>query len=130
MQPIINEFYGFLKKGEIIGFKCSDCGFVSLPPRGVCLQCGGFNLSWVQLSGRGKLLFASVGTHRLMEVEFIQGTVKLEEGPVIPGRVFIDDFDFSKPEKIWEYNKAGISVMAEVVKNPLGVESIAFKIHQ
>lgn len=85
-------------------------------------------MDWVQLSGKGSLLFASAGTHRLLGLDFIQGTVKLEEGPVIPGRILIEDFDFSTPEKIWEYNRAGLPVIAEVVMNPLGVGSIAFRI--
>ena len=129
LQPIINQFFGFLKKGKLMGFKCGDCGFVLLPPRGVCCRCGGFHLSWVPLSGKGELLFASVGTHGLTGVKFVQGTIELEEGPIIPGMVLIDSFDFSKPEKIWEYNQAGIPVIAEIKKNPMGVEGIIFKIN-
>lgn len=63
-----------------------------------------------------------------MGLDFIQGTVKLEEGPLVPGMVIVDDFDFSHPERIWDYNAANISVLTEIVKNPLGVESIAFRI--
>jgi hypothetical protein len=63
-----------------------------------------------------------------MGLEFIQGTVKLEEGPLVPGRIIVDDFDYSRPEKIWDYNQAGISVMAEMTKNPMGVDSIAFRV--
>lgn len=114
----------------MMGLKCDVCGYVLLPPRGLCPQCGSSNLIWIQLSGRGKLLFASAGTHRLMRIEFILGTVKLEEGPIVPGVVFIEGFDYSKPEKIWEYNQADISVVAEVTQNPAGTESIAFRIIQ
>jgi len=111
-----------------MGAKCDACKHVMLPPQSVCGQCYGYDLSWIELSGRGKLLYASVGKHRLMGLDFIQGTVKLEEGPLVPGMVIVDDFDFSHPEIIWNYNVANISVLAEIVKNPLGVESIAFRI--
>ncbi len=128
MQPIVRQFYEYLKSGKIMGLKCGECGYVLLPPLGTCLKCGSYDLNWVPLSGRGELLFASVGTHRLMGLEFIQGTVKLEEGPLVPGRIIVDDFDYSRPEKIWDYNQAGISVMAEMTKNPMGVDSIAFRV--
>ena len=128
MEPIVNRFYGYLKEGKIMGFKCDDCKNILLPPRGICPHCGGCNMNWIQLSGEGRLMFASVGTHRLMKIDFIQGTVKLKEGPLVPGMVLIDDFDFSKPETIWDYNQADLPVMAEVTQNPQGVAAIAFRL--
>ena len=113
-----------------MGLKCGDCGYILMPPRGICPKCGSYDLSWMQLSRKGKLLFATVGRHRLMGIEYILGTVKLEEGPIIPGMVIIEDFDYSKPEKIWKYNQANIPVMAQVIQNPEGAESIVFKVIQ
>ena len=80
------------------------------------------------MSGRGKLLLASLGKHRIMDTPIIQGTVKLAEGPVVSGMIIIPDFDFSKPERIWEYNLANIDVATEVINNPEGVEAVAFKV--
>ncbi len=80
------------------------------------------------MSGRGKLLLASLGKHRLVNTPVIQGTVKLEEGPVVSGPIIIPGFDFSNPEKIWGYNRANIDVTAEIIKNPEGVEAVAFKV--
>ena len=64
-------------------------------------------LSWVSMSGRGKLLFASVGPHRMMGIEFLLGTVKLEEGPLVSGMLLDDTFDLTKPAEIMKYYGAG-----------------------
>ena len=83
---------------------------------------------WVPISGRGKLMFASVGPHRMMGIEFVQGTVKLEEGPWVSGMVLDDSFDVTKPEEIMKYYEGGTDVVAEVTKNPEGVEAVAFRV--
>ncbi len=128
MEAVVNLFYGYLKRGKIMGFKCSGCGAVLFPPQGLCSSCGSNDLSWVPMKGRGKLLFASIGLHRMMGIDYLQGLVKLEEGPCVPGMLLDDSFDLSKPEKIWEYNKADIDVVMEVIKNPQGAEAVAFRV--
>ena len=80
------------------------------------------------MSGMGKLMFASVGPHRMMGIQFIQGTVRLKEGPWVSGMVLDESFDLSKPEKILEYNGADIDVVMEVIKNLEGVGAIAFRV--
>lgn len=128
MQPVVNRFYGYLKEGKIMGLRCSACGAVQFPPQGLCLECGGDECSWVSMSGRGKLLFASVGTHRMMGIEFLQGTVKLAEGPLVSGMLLDDTFDLTKPAEILRYYGTVMDVKAEVVTNPEGVEAVAFRI--
>lgn len=126
MQPIINQFYTYLKQGRIMGLKCQRCRTFLFPPRAICPKCGSNDLNWAQISGKGKLLFASLGEHRLMRSKYIQGTVKLQEGAVLSGMVIIPGFDWSTPERIWEYSGADIPVVAEIVKNPDDVETVAF----
>jgi len=128
VQPVVNLFYGHLKEGKIFGLRCSECERVLLPPLGLCPNCGSNDFSWIPMSGMGKLMFASVGPHRMMGIQFIQGTVRLKEGPWVSGMVLDDSFDLSKPEKILEYNEADINVVMEIVKNPEGVEAIAFRV--
>jgi uncharacterized OB-fold protein len=128
VQPVVNLFYGYLKEGKIMGLRCSTCGAFQFPPQGLCPDCGEDQLSWVPLSGRGKLLFASVGPHRMMGIEFLQGTVKLEEGPLVSGMLLDDGFDLNKPAEILKYYGAERDVVAEVVKNPEGAEAVAFRI--
>ena len=73
-------------------------------------------------------MFASVGPHRMLGIEFLQGTVKLDEGPWVSGMLLDDSFDLSKPEKILEYNGADIPVRLAIVKNPEGTEAVAFRL--
>lgn len=128
MQPVVNLFYAYLKEGKIMALRCSTCGTFQFPPQGLCPDCGGNQLSWVPLSGRGKLLFASVGPHRMMGIEFLQGTVKLDEGPLVSGMLLDDGFDLSKPAEILKYYGAEKHVVAEVVRNPEGAKAVAFRI--
>lgn len=128
MEPVVHEFYSQLKQGRILGRRCEACGHFQFPPQGLCSGCGGADLAWAPVSGRGTLLFASVGEHRMMGLRFIQGTVELEEGPLVSGMTILPDFDLARPEGIWGYNRAGLPVVAEVVKNPQGTEAVAFRV--
>ena len=128
MQPVVNLFYAYLKEGAIMGLRCTSCGTIQFPPQGLCPECGRDELSWVPMSGRGKLISASVGPHRMMGIEFLQGTVKLEEGPLVSGVLLDDSFDLSKPEEIVNYYGKFRDVKAEVIINPEGVQAVAFRI--
>jgi len=129
MEAIVSRFYDYLRQGKIMGLKCKRCGSCNFPPRAFCLNCGSPEQDWFEISGRGKLLFASA-TNRgrgAWPVKYILGTVKLEEGPLVMGMVLIEDFDFSKLEEVWKYNGANIEVVAQIVKNPKGIEAVAFR---
>jgi len=128
VQPVVNMFYGYLKQGKIMGLRCSVCGTVQFPPQGLCPECGKDAGSWVSMSGRGKLLFASVGPHRMMGIEFLQGTVKMEEGPLVSGMLLDDSFDLTKPAEIMKYYGSDYDIVAEIFINPEGVEAVAFRI--
>ncbi len=128
MEPIVNQFYSYLKEEKIMGLQCSKCSQVRFPPQGLCPNCGGSEFSWISLSGKGKLMFASVGPHRMMGIEFLQGTVRLDEGPLVSGMLLDDSFDLTKPEEILKYYGLEIDVAAEIVKNPEGVEAVAFRV--
>lgn len=128
VQPVVNLLYKYLKEGKIMGFRCAGCGIIIFPPQGLCPNCGSNDFSWIPMSGRGKLMFASIGPHRMMGIQFLQGTVRLEEGPWVSGMLLDESFDLSQPEKIWDYNEADINVVMEVVKNPEGVEAVAFRV--
>ena len=128
MLPVVNQFYGYLRQGKVMGGRCSGCGTVVFPPQGLCFNCGCIDFEWIPMSGKGTLLFAATGLHRMMGTQYLLGTVRLEEGPRVSGMLLDDSFDLSKPEKIWEYNKSDIPVVMEVVKNFEGVEAVAFRI--
>lgn len=128
MQPVVNKFYDLLKEGKIMGVRCNGCGRLTFPPLGLCPECGRHDVSWVPISGRGKLLFASAGAHRMMGVEFLQATVKLEEGLLVSGMLLDDGFDLAHPEDILKYYGKINDVTAEIRKNPEGVEAVVFRI--
>ena len=51
----IHEFYDRLREGELSTTECEDCGALHFPPRVVCPECMGEDLSYVALPGRGEL---------------------------------------------------------------------------
>lgn len=128
MEAVIYNFFQFLKQGKIMGRKCL-CGEIAFPPRGLCLACGGDLAHWVEMAGKGKLLFASAGANRFYSEEpFILATVQLDEGPIIAAPLLNEDsFDHSQPEQIWDYNaEQNIFVNMFVSKNPAGGDMVAF----
>lgn len=128
MEAVIHDFYAHLKERRILGHRCENCGTVSFPPRGLCKSCGSDKAIWVEMSRRGKMLFASAGNNLLLGKKHIMATVQLEEGPIISGVLLDDSFDFERPETIWDYNCSDITVKAEVCDNPFEGVMIAFKI--
>jgi len=51
----IHEFYTNLRDGDLTTTQCADCGEIHFPPRVVCPECMGEDLSYVGLPERGEL---------------------------------------------------------------------------
>ena len=51
----IHQFYENLRAGELTTTRCEDCGAIHYPPRVVCPECMGEDLSYVDLPERGEL---------------------------------------------------------------------------
>ena len=84
------SFDGFCAEKKLMGVKCKACNRIMLPPRGVCKHCHGTNLTWVPLSGKGKLVsFTVIGVGPRPMVDegwgrdnpYCSGIVELDEGP-------------------------------------------------
>jgi len=116
MEAVLHDFYEHLKHGEILGQQCEDCGAVTFPPRNLCATCGSSRTRWVKISGRGQLLYASAGVHLMTGIPFVLGTVRLDEGPLVSGVLLEKDFDFSRPEAVWDLNATNCVVQAEVTE--------------
>ncbi|MFH2114501.1 MAG: zinc ribbon domain-containing protein [Spirochaetota bacterium] len=58
-ESIIKHYYDALKEGKLAGKKCGDCGKISFPPTTACSHCGCFNQSWMELSGKGRMMYVS-----------------------------------------------------------------------
>ncbi len=87
----IEQFYKFLSQGKLMAGKCQKCGKIHLPPRPLCDVCYSKEFSWVNVSGKGKLL-----TYTVINVAPIQfqalapyavGIVEFEGGLKIPGMI-------------------------------------------
>jgi len=117
-ESIVRKFYDSLGKGVIYGQKCKKCGTWNFPPKGSCKKCGSFNLEMKEISGKGKLLYYSVGI--LPPKKFIDyapyayGAVKLQEGPLFATQIRGVPIKLDELET-WN-NKCPIDVKAKVEK--------------
>ena len=87
----IEQFYKFMAQGKLMAGKCNKCGKIHLPPRPLCDNCYSQAFTWMQISGKGKLL-----TYTVIHVAPAQfqalapyavGIVELEGGLKIPGMI-------------------------------------------
>jgi uncharacterized protein len=87
----IEQFYKFMTHGRLMAGKCVKCGKIHLPPRPLCDNCYSQAFTWMQISGKGKLL-----TYTVIHVAPAQfqalapyavGIVELEGGLKIPGMI-------------------------------------------
>lgn len=105
----INDFHfeRFLAEEQLMGSKCSECGKLYAPPRGICTNCRGTELKWVPLKGTGKLAaftiihvappaMVSQGYDR--DHPYCTGVVELDEKERVVAR--IEGIDPGKPEEI------------------------------
>ena len=98
----VKSFYDFLGQRKLMGVKCQKCNFVFTPPRPTCPHCESTKLTWIELSGKGKIATYTVihvGPSELSsETPYVIGVVGLNEGPKVSCR--ITGVDPSKPETI------------------------------
>ena len=87
----IEQFYKYMAQGKLMGGICQKCKKVHLPPRPYCDSCGTDKFSWINISGKGKLL-----TYTVINVAPVQfqnltpyavGIVELAGGLRIPGMI-------------------------------------------
>ncbi|NIN53723.1 MAG: transcriptional regulator [Nitrososphaeria archaeon] len=90
----IDSFYRYLKKGSLMGTRCNKCTSITIPPRPLCAKCRSNNLEWFEFKGKGRLeayTVIHVPPPSLVEkVPYVVGVVKLDEGPLLMGRILID----------------------------------------
>ena len=85
MQAYVKNWYDRLSEGNIAGVKCKRCGAVEFPPVAVCNDCSGYDLDWVETSGRATMI--SLSASQRMDEPFAQygpqlhAVAQLEEGP-------------------------------------------------
>ncbi len=93
-----DEFWAWCAKGELRLQRCAACARLSWPPVEACEHCGGRDLAWEHMSGRGKLVswctFERDYYDGELAVPYDNVLVELAEGPL-----FISNpLGFSWPE--------------------------------
>jgi uncharacterized OB-fold protein len=101
------SFYQFLGEKKLMGSRCGSCGVLHVPPRAICPACFGEKMSWVEMSGEGKLVaFTTVHIAPTAMIEagygrdnpYCTGIVELAEGPAISAQIL--GVDPAMPEEI------------------------------
>lgn len=120
------SFYQYLGEKTLMGARCGQCEALFLPPRAICCQCHGDQMTWIPLSGRGTLAaFTAVhiGTTFMNEQGFdrhnpyLTGIVELDEGVKISARLL--GFDGKRPSEV----RIGTPVTVEFIRIGEGQEA-------
>jgi uncharacterized OB-fold protein len=87
----IEQFYKHLAQGKLMAGKCRKCGKIHLPPRPLCDNCFSQEFTWIEISGKGKLLTYTVIHVAPQQFQamapYAVGIVQLENGLKIPGMI-------------------------------------------
>jgi uncharacterized OB-fold protein len=87
----IEQFYKFLSEGKLMAAKCQKCGKIHLPPRPLCDNCYAQEFTWMEISGKGKLLtytIIHVAPHKFQALApYTVGIVELKNGLKLPGMI-------------------------------------------
>lgn len=81
-------FWDALREGRLVVQECASCGSLVHPPRPMCPECGSFEHTWREMSGRGEV-YSYVVTHQAIHPAYNGHTphatvlVRLEEGPLL-----------------------------------------------
>lgn len=129
-RPFTDASYEqFLNEEKIMGSRCKKCQALYVPPRPVCLKCGGGDMEWAQMSGRGKLAaFTCIGIGPSFMAEegydrknpYCTGVVELEENVRMDAR--IEGVDARNPETI----RVGTPMTAEFLHRGEGESQRTF----
>lgn len=130
-ESIVKSYYDNLKQGKLIATKCNSCKGYTFPPTSCCEHCGSDNIEWIELSGKGTLLYVShsiapAPNPRFFELApYAYGHILLEEGVYVQGIITGISID---PEVLNQYYEKGpVSVEPDIL-DVKGLPVLAFKI--
>ncbi|MFO7835031.1 MAG: Zn-ribbon domain-containing OB-fold protein [Promethearchaeia archaeon] len=125
-KPTVDEYLTNIENSEFKAYKCSECGAILAPPSGACYSCGGTDMEWTTVSGKGTLVSYTVihvsPDEFVDEVPYYVAIVKLEEGTSITSRLM--GFDPLKPEEELEI---GMDLVLDYQKGSSGKTYLAFR---
>ena len=112
-----------------MGAKCVACGALFVPPRPLCPHCHGEEMTWTEMSGKGKLAaFTAVhiGPTAMIEAgydrknPYLAGVVQLAEGPLISAQIL--GLDAAQPD----VNDIGTPLTVKFIPRGAGDEARTF----
>ena len=101
-DPELAPFWEGTRAGEIRIPRCGSCGKLVWYPQLTCSRCGGRDMSWTRVSGRGRL-FTWVRVHRAFlpgferRVPFTSALIEIEEDRAVRLATLLDDASIEKP---------------------------------
>jgi hypothetical protein len=113
--PPTREFWAGAARGELCIPRCAACAAFTWYPAETCRRCGGRDLPWTAMSGRGSLFSFAVVRRALVkvfasQVPFATGLVCLDEDPAVRIVTRLVDCDV---------DALGVGMPVEVVFRPL-----------
>lgn len=85
----VNGFNEGINNSELNGTKCVDCGYLMLPPRPLCTECGSTNMESYKFKEEGVIRALTTETVPLSgfreRCPTTVGIVQLDEDPMISG---------------------------------------------
>lgn len=113
------SFEKFLSEKKLMGARCNACNTLYLPPRPMCAECYGADMTWVELPEHGELIaFTTIHIAPTAMIKagygrdnpYVSGIVVLENELSISAQIL--GLDATKPEQI----EIGTPVKAEFIK--------------
>ena len=85
-QPSVltEPYWEACRRGELTMQRCKDCQAYQFYPRTICSHCGGRDLAWSEVCGRGHVNSFTIvrrGISRAYEAPYVLALINLEEGP-------------------------------------------------
>jgi uncharacterized OB-fold protein len=124
-KPTIEAYLKNIENGHFRAYKCVECGMVIAPPSGSCYGCGSSNMTWTDVSGKGKLVSFTVihiaSDQFAEETPYYVAIVELAEGTRVSARLL--GFDPLKPEEV----HLGINLKLDYEKGKSGATYLAFR---
>jgi uncharacterized protein len=107
LGPGHNDFWSFCAKGELRLQRCGGCGAFAWPVVAACERCGGDELAWHPVSGRGRVVSWCSFEHDyyrgVLPIPYDTILVELDEGPLFisnPEGFGREDTVFGMPVKL------------------------------
>ncbi len=124
-RPSLEQYKKNIEARDFKAYKCAKCGAVIAPPVGVCYSCGGTQMEWTGVSGKGKLVSYTVihvAPEQFQdEAPYYIGIVELEEGTRITVR--LTGLDPQRPAEV----KIGMPMVLDYDTGKSGRTYLAFR---